>query len=76
MNGQCLVRIPEAAKKLSMSKSALYRMVASHRVPSYRVGVKGGGVRVDPSELREALRQVAIRQSHDHEDHAQDPSAA
>ena len=54
-----LMKIKEAAARLGMAPSTLYRLCKSGRTPSYAVGAKGYGVRVDVEEVKAALRRPA-----------------
>ncbi len=54
-----LVTVKQAASALSMAPSSLYRLCKAGRVPSYAVGVKTRGVRVDIEEVKTALRRTA-----------------
>jgi excisionase family DNA binding protein len=46
---------------LGIPKDTLYRQARSGRVPSYRVGPKGCGVRFTVHEIKEALRRPQLR---------------
>jgi precorrin isomerase len=54
-----LVTVKHAALVLGMAPSSLYRLCQCGRVPSYAVGAKGYGVRVDIEEAKTALRRPA-----------------
>jgi excisionase family DNA binding protein len=53
-----LLTVKQAAAVLGMAPSSLYRLAKSCRVPSYSVGVKGRGVRIDVEEAKAALRRL------------------
>jgi len=60
--GGVLVSVREAAGQLGMAPSSLYRLCKDGKVPSYSVGSKGSGVRLDIQEAKTALRRaVATR---------------
>jgi excisionase family DNA binding protein len=54
-----LLPIKQAAAILGMAPSSLYRLCKSGRAPSYAVGAKGSGVRVNIEEVKAALRRPA-----------------
>ena len=49
----------EAVESIGIRRSTLYRMVKEGKVPCYKTGVKGRGVRFDVDEVLAALRQPA-----------------
>lgn len=53
-----LLTVKQAAAVLGMAPSSLYRLCKGGTVPSYAVGAKGYGVRVDISEAKAALRRT------------------
>lgn len=57
MSRSALVSVKQAALHLGMAPSSLYRLCKSGQVPSYGVGAKGYGVRVDIGEVKDALRR-------------------
>lgn len=57
MSESPLVKADEAAKALGVSKSSLFRMASQNVVPSYKVGVRGRGVRFCIEEVLAALRR-------------------
>ena len=62
MQTGALVSVREAAGRLGMAASSLYRLCKNGKVPSYAAGSKGSGVRVDIQEAKTALRRaVATR---------------
>ena len=62
VRSSALLKVKEAAQRLGMSASSLYRLCKSGRVPAYAAGSKGYGVRVDIEEAKAALRrQVQTR---------------
>jgi len=52
-----LISVRQAAGQLGMAPSSLYRLCKNGTVPSYAVGSKGSGVRIDIREARTALRR-------------------
>ena len=52
-----LLPVKQAAAILGMAPTSLYRLCKSGRTPSYAVGAKGYGVRVDVDEVKAALRR-------------------
>jgi hypothetical protein len=52
-----------AAQLCSISESGLRKMIAARVVPCLRVGVRGGGVRVVPSEVIACLKRRQTRRS-------------
>ena len=52
-----LIPVKQAAAILGMAPSSLYRLAKSCRVPSYAVGAKGRGVRIDIEQAKAALRR-------------------
>jgi hypothetical protein len=56
-NTGALIPVKEAAAILGMAPSSLYRLAKSCRVPSYAVGAKGRGVRIDIEQAKAALRR-------------------
>lgn len=54
---QGLLTVKQAAAILGMASSSLYRLCKSGRTPSYAVGAKGYGVRVDVDEVKAALKR-------------------
>lgn len=52
-----LVTALELSRKLSISRSTVYRMVAAGIIPSIRVGSRLGGRRFDEADVREALER-------------------
>ncbi len=54
-----LVTVKQAASALSMAPSSLYKICKAGRAPSYAVGAKARGVRVDIEEVKTALRRTA-----------------
>jgi len=65
MSEQCLVNVAEAARRLGLAKSSLYRMAANGLVPSYAAGPKLSGRRFDVEEVRQALRQATKKGNDD-----------
>lgn len=57
MSRSALVSVKQAALHLGMAASSLYSLCKSGQVPSYSVGAKGCGVRVDIGEVKDALRR-------------------
>jgi excisionase family DNA binding protein len=57
MSDDRLVSVHEAARRLGMSTSGLYRLARLGRVPCYAVGPKLTGIRFSVLELKEALRR-------------------
>jgi len=55
-----LLTVKQAAAVLGMAPSSLYRLCKSGRTPSYAVGAKGFGVRVNLEEVKTALRRPAV----------------
>ena len=53
-----LLTVKQAAAVLGVAQSSLYRMCKRGTVPSYAVGARGTGVRVDISEAKAALRRT------------------
>lgn len=51
-----LVEADACAAAQGVSKSTFYKMVAAGLIPSYKVGVKGRGLRFSIAEVRQALR--------------------
>ena len=51
-----LVVADACAAAQGVSRSAFYKMVQAGRIPFYKVGVKGRGLRFSISEVRRALR--------------------
>lgn len=51
-----LVCVAEAAKRLAVDRTTVYRMVKKGEIPSYRIG---HAVRLDLNELRESFRVPA-----------------
>jgi predicted DNA-binding transcriptional regulator AlpA len=54
---EALVTVKQAAAALGMAPSSLYRLAKSCRVPSYVVGARGRGVRIDIEQAKAALRR-------------------
>lgn len=55
-----LLPIKQAAAILGMAPTSLYKLCKSGRTPSYAVGAKGYGVRVDIDEVKAALRRPTV----------------
>lgn len=51
-----LVDADACAAAQGMSRSTFYKMVQAGRIPSYKVGVKGRGLRFSIAEVRQALK--------------------
>ncbi|ULA61734.1 MAG: Helix-turn-helix domain-containing protein [Nitrospira sp.] len=51
-----LVDADACAAAQGMTRSTFYKMVKAGRIPSYKVGVKGRGLRFSIAEVRRALR--------------------
>lgn len=56
-NIEPLVSVRQAAAVLGMAPSSLYRLAKSCRIPSYAVGARGRGVRIDVGQAKAALRR-------------------
>ena len=56
-----LVTVKQAAAVLGMAPSSLYRLCKSGQAPSYAVGAKGSGVRVNIGEVKAALRRTVTQ---------------
>ncbi|WP_173047981.1 helix-turn-helix domain-containing protein [Nitrospira sp. KM1] len=54
-----LVTVRQAASVLGMAPSSLYRLAKSCRIPSYAVGARGRGVRIDIEAAKAALLRSA-----------------
>jgi excisionase family DNA binding protein len=50
-----LLRIPEAAERLNVSRASVYRWVAEGRLPAVQLGGRGSPLRVPTGELEEWL---------------------
>lgn len=55
--GECAVNATEAAKRLSMARSSLYRMAKAGLIPCFYVGPQRCGIRFIISEVIEALSE-------------------
>ena len=51
-----LIDADACAAALGLPKATFYKMAKAGRVPAYKVGVKGRGVRFSLTEVRQALR--------------------
>lgn len=51
-----LVDAGACAMALGLPKATFYKMCKAGRIPTYKVGVKGRGLRVSITEARQALR--------------------
>jgi excisionase family DNA binding protein len=51
-----LVKAEVCASAQGMPKATFYKMVKAGRIPTYKVGVKGRGLRFSITEVRQALR--------------------
>ena len=58
VDGKFLVNAEVCAVAQGMPKATFYKMVKAGRIPSYKVGVKGRGLRFSIAEVREALRNA------------------
>lgn len=56
-----LVTARVVSDAMGMAASQVYRLAKLSKIPSYQVGGKGGGVRFDLREVREALRRPVER---------------
>jgi excisionase family DNA binding protein len=52
-----LLRIPEAAEKLNVSRASIYRWISEGRVPAVQLGGKGSPIRIPAAELHEWLNE-------------------
>ena len=59
---EALVKARVVSERLGMAQSQVYRLAKSGQIPSYLVGAKGGGVRFDLREVREALRRKSVEE--------------
>ena len=50
-----LLRIPEVAERLNVSRASVYRWIEEGRLPAVRLGPRGSPLRVCSSELEEWL---------------------
>lgn len=55
-NDDPLVTANVCAVAQGLPKATFYRMVREGRIPSYRIGAKGRGLRFSIAEVRKALR--------------------
>ena len=53
-----LLRAEELADRLGVSASLVYRLARQEKIPSYRVG---GNWRFDEQEVKDVLKQGAVR---------------
>jgi len=55
-----LLRIPQAAERLNVSRASVYRWITEGRVPAVRLGGRGAPLRIPEAELDEwiGLRRV------------------
>lgn len=51
-----LLTVREAAEQLSLSIASVYEMVRTCRLPSVRVGGRGGAIRIRPEDLEDFLQ--------------------
>ncbi len=56
VNKEPLVPIDACAAAQGLSRSTFYKMVQAGKVPFYKIGVKGRGLRFSIAEVRQALR--------------------
>jgi excisionase family DNA binding protein len=52
-----LLRIPETAERLNVSRASVYRWITEGRLPAVRLGDRGGPLRVRAEELDEWLEE-------------------
>lgn len=52
-----LVDVATAAQRLGMTKSSIYRLVKSGKIPAFSAGPLQTGIRLDIQEVREAIRK-------------------
>ena len=57
-----LLKIEEAAKRLSVSRSTMYQLVEKRQLPHHRIGLGRGAIRISEVDLVEFLRQRRIEQ--------------
>ena len=50
-----LLRIPDAAQRLNVSRASLYRWIAEGRVPAVQLGGPGAPLRIPEDELEQWL---------------------
>jgi excisionase family DNA binding protein len=50
-----LLRIPEAAERLNVSRASVYRWIEEGRLPAVQLGGRGAPLRIDPVELEVRL---------------------
>jgi len=56
-----LLKADELAERLRCSKSGIYKLAASGRIPHVRLGeAVGGAVRFDFEEVRDALHRAVV----------------
>jgi excisionase family DNA binding protein len=53
--------VKQAAKRLGVSKSLIYALIASGRLRHYRVGVRRGTIRVEEDALEEVKKVTAAK---------------
>lgn len=51
-----LIDAQELADQYGIPRGSIYRLARAGRIPAFRVGVRGGGLRFRASEVLEALR--------------------
>jgi excisionase family DNA binding protein len=52
-----LLRIPEAAERLNVSRASVYRWIEEGRLPAVQLGGRGAPLRIPEAELGEWLNQ-------------------
>jgi excisionase family DNA binding protein len=52
-----LLRIPEAAERLNVSRASVYRWIEEGRLPAVRLGGRGAPLRIPEAELGEWLEE-------------------
>lgn len=57
------VTVKRAAELLGVSKSLVYALVASGQLPSYRVGIGRGTIRIEEEAVEAAKKEVAAKGS-------------